>query len=81
MNKIDTFIKRMAKIDIKIELFGNYPWVYIDTINGIRVTERFEGNHGFTVAYLGLYEDTRFTDITEIFNLIRKYRYMSMACE
>lgn len=74
MNKLDVFIKRMQKINVNIELFGNYPWIYIDTINGKKVTEKFEGNHGFTIAFTPISsEELKFTDIGEIFKLIRKY--------
>lgn len=74
-DKIVTFINRMKKIGIEVTLFGNYPWIYIDTINGKKVTERFEGNHGFTIAFLPARKDREldFTDIGEIFKLLRKY--------
>ena len=75
MEKLDIFITRLHKIGIDVKLFGNYPWIYIDSINGKRVTELFEGNHGFTIAFLPIRNDQelQFTDITEIFHLIRKY--------
>jgi hypothetical protein len=65
----------MNRIGIDIELFSNIPWIYINSINGKRVTETFEANHGFTVAFLPVRVDKEieFTDITEIFKLIRKY--------
>jgi len=71
--KIDTFIKRMAKLGIDIKLVGNYPWIYIDSINGVKVTEKFRGNHGFTLAFLPIRynQEIEFTDISEIFKLIR----------
>jgi hypothetical protein len=74
-NILTPFIERLKKIGIEVELVGNYPWIYIDKINGKRVTERFEGNHGFTIAFLPVRNDQEmeFTDITEIFKLIRKY--------
>lgn len=74
--KLNTFITRMDKIGINIELFGNYPWIYIDKINGKKVTEKFQGNHGFTIAFTPIKpgKDIEFTDIKEIFNLIRKYK-------
>jgi hypothetical protein len=74
-NILTPFIERLKKIGIEVELVGNYPWIYIDKINGKRVTERFEGNHGFTIAFLPVRNDQemKFTDITEIFKLIRKY--------
>jgi hypothetical protein len=74
-NILTPFIERLKKIGIEVELIGNYPWIYIDKINGKRVTERFEGNHGFTIAFLPVRNDQEmeFTDIAEIFKLIRKY--------
>lgn len=79
MEKLTTFINRMKKLNIEIELIGNYPWIYIDKINGKRVTEQFLGNHGFTIMFtpIKLGQEHQFTDITEIFNLIRKY----ISCE
>lgn len=73
--KLSVFVVRMKKLNINIDLIGNYPWIYIDKINGKKVTERFEGNHGFTVAFLPVRVDQelRFTDIGEIFRLLRKY--------
>jgi hypothetical protein len=74
-DKLTSFINRMNRIGIDIELFSNIPWVYINSINGKRVTETFEANHGFTIAFLPVRVDQElaFTDITEIFKLIRKY--------
>lgn len=74
MKKIDIFIKRLNKIGIKIEIFCNYPWIYLDTINGKKVTEKYEAEHGFTIAFLPLKDkELEFTNISEIFKLIRKY--------
>ena len=75
-DKIKVFVERLKKIGIEVKLQGNFPWVYIDEICGIKVKERFEGNHGFTLIFLPVRNDSppsEFTDITEIFKLIRKY--------
>jgi len=75
-DKITRFVERLKKIGIDVKLSGNFPWVYIDEICGKRVTEKFEGNHGFTLIFLPGRNDSppsEFTDITEIFKLIRKY--------
>jgi hypothetical protein len=75
-DKITRFVERLKKIGIEIKLQGNFPWVYIDEICGKRVTETFEGNHGFTFIFLPGRNDSpvsEFTDIKEIFKLIRKY--------
>jgi hypothetical protein len=75
-DKITRFVERLKKIGIEVKLSGNYPWVYIDEICGIRVKEKFAGNHGFTIIFLPVRNDTPpsdFTDIKETFKLIRKY--------
>ena len=75
MKKLETFINRMKKLNINVELMGNYPWIYIDKINNKKVTEKFQGNHGFTIAFhpIKVGQELQFTDIKEIFILIRKY--------
>jgi hypothetical protein len=74
-DKITVFVDRMNRIGIDVKLAGNFPWIYINSINGKRVTETFQANHGFTIAFLPVRNDKEieFTDITETFKLIRKY--------
>jgi len=72
MNNLLTFKKRMLKIGINIELTANVPWIYIDSINGKRVKEQFLAEHGFTIMFMN--SKYEFTDISEIFKLIRKYK-------
>lgn len=73
MNKINIFVKRLEKIGIKVELFGNYPWIYLDSVNGIKVKSKFQADHGFTIAFypIRIGEDYVFTDIKRIFLEIR----------
>jgi hypothetical protein len=76
-DKIKVFVERLKKIGIDVKLSGNYPWVYITEICGKRVTEKFDGNHGFTIIFLPVRNDSppsEFTNIKEIFKLIRKYK-------
>lgn len=76
INQLDIFVNRLKKLGIDVKLGANLPWIYIDYINGKRVTEKFRGNHGFTVAFLKIRpgeQGVNFTDIREIFKLIRKY--------
>ncbi len=72
MDKLTTFIRRLKKIGIEVELFGNYPWIYLDSVNGNKITEKLYSEHGFTVAFMNA--GIQFTDLTEIFKLIRKYK-------
>ena len=47
---------RLKKINIEIELSGNFPWIYLRSVNNNRVTERYLGNHGFTIMFLPIRE-------------------------
>jgi hypothetical protein len=73
---IDTFVNRLKRIGIELKLGGNWPWLYIDEINGKRVTEQHAGNHGFTLAFrpIRIDQKPKFTDIEKIFELLRKYK-------
>lgn len=67
---------RLKKIGIKVQFGGNYPWIYLDYINDVRVTEKTpDSNHGFNIAWLPVRADRpfRFTNTSEMFKLIRKY--------
>ena len=76
MQKLDIFVKRLAKLNIHVCLLGNYPWIYLDRVNGKKVTERFQAEHGFTIAFTPIKpgRELQFTDIKEIFKIIRKYK-------
>jgi hypothetical protein len=76
-NVVNRLVPRLRKIGINVELFGNYPWIYLDKVNGNKVKREdfFEGNHGFTIAFLPLKgEKMELTDIKEVFKIIRKYK-------
>jgi hypothetical protein len=72
MEKLDIFVKRLNKINIQVQLIGNFPWIYLDKVNGNKVKEKFMGNHGFTIGFAN--KSFSFTDIKYIFEIIRKYK-------
>lgn len=76
--KLDVFMDRMNKLGIEIKLSGNVPWIQLTHINGNRIKEEdyFHGNHGFTIGWypIRIGDSFKFTDISEIFKIIRKYR-------
>jgi hypothetical protein len=76
MEKLDIFVNRLKKINIDIKLSSNFPWIYIDYINDKKITEKFKSEHGFTIAFYPIRENQElvFTDLKEIFKLIKKYR-------
>jgi hypothetical protein len=71
-DKLTIFIERLAKIGIKIELAGNYPWIYLKSVNGNTIKETYLANHGWTIGFLN--KEFKFTELKEIFNIIRKYK-------
>lgn len=75
-NVINRLVPRLKKIGIQIEMFGNYPWIYLDKVNGNKVKEKFCADHGFTIAFLPVRagEKMMLTDIREVFKIIRKYK-------
>lgn len=77
MDKLTAFIYRTRKLGVDILLEGNFPWIYIVYINGKKVTEKFQSNHGFCIAYLPIRknQDINFTDLSKVFKLIRKYTH------
>lgn len=77
-NVINRLVPRLKKIGIEVQLFGNYPWIYLDSINGNRIKKKdyYLGNHGFTIAFYPNNEGKamQLNDIKKTFEIIRKYR-------
>ena len=67
---------RLLKIGITIEMISNYPWIYLDKVNGNTVKEKYFANHGFTIGFnpAKLGDVFSYTDLTQIFRIIRKYK-------
>lgn len=77
-NVLTILALRLEKIGINIELSGNYPWIYLDKVNGNEIEEEdyYFGNYGFTIAFLPskLGKRMEITDISKTFEIIRKYK-------
>ena len=77
MNVLERLTTRLKKIGIEIELVGNYPWIYLEKVNGNGIKEEdfYYANHGFTIAFLPfqLDEKMEILDIKKTFDIIRKY--------
>jgi len=74
MYKIVKFLKRLDKIGIDAEISINYPWIYLDYINGKKVTDKYLSSYKFTLAVLPISRNGKiaFVDTEKIFGLIRK---------
>ena len=77
MTELNRLILRLKKIGIEIELAGNYPWIYLEKVNGNRIQKEdyYFANHGFTIAFspTKLGEKLEILDIKKTFEIIRKY--------
>jgi len=71
MDNIAIFKTRLRRLGIEVEFFSNYPWIYLEKVNGIRVNERYHANHGFT-AFWYTKDGPEISDIGEVFKVIRK---------
>jgi len=75
-NPLPIFIRRLKKIGITIETFGNYPWIYLGTVNGKPIKEKFRAEHGFTAFFLATKNSqnyiTKFTDRRKVFKKVRE---------
>lgn len=69
-------MKRMNSIGIKLECSSNYPWIYLDSVNGMRVTEKRFSEHKFT---LGIETDGKMfhENLKDVFVLLRKYKNLT----
>ena len=76
MNNLIKLTNRLKKININVEFFGNYPWIYLDKVNGNKVKETYLSDHGFTVTFLPTKEQHQFDFVStkEMFKIIRKYK-------
>lgn len=73
-NKLDIFIKRLQKIGIQLELIGNFPWVYLDKVNGVKITKRYYSKYGYTIMFvpIKLGQEHKFLDGKDMFDVIRQ---------
>jgi hypothetical protein len=73
-NNIELLINRLKKLNIELEFFANYPWIYLDKVNGKKVKERYMGNHGFTAFWLTNNKQNPYqiTDTKIVFKKIRE---------
>lgn len=71
---IQTFVRRMNKLGYKLQLVFNFPWIYLESINGKGVFEKQFSEHGWTIALYPLQkEGVNFINLSQTIKLIRKY--------
>lgn len=74
MNVLEVLKRRLSKIGIEVTYEANYPWIYLYTVNGKRVTDNFYSYHGFTIAFLPLKGvEMKISDIKQTFIPYREH--------
>lgn len=75
MTAIEQFVSRLSRIGVRVELASNYPWVYLRSVNGKPVHEKFMAEHGFTAFFQPISVQSkfvRFSDRRTVFKKIRE---------
>lgn len=70
LDPIKRLSSRLLKLNITLEFSGNLPWIYLDSVNGVRVKEKFRSDHHFT-AFMMSCSVCKWTDRRKVFNKIR----------
>lgn len=68
MDELLKLMRRLNSLGIELTLGCNYPWIYLESVNGKAVEGAFYGNHGFTVAFR---TEKKLTDRRAVFKKIR----------
>lgn len=76
LNFIESLVNKLKRINVDVTFMGNYPWIYLDEVNGKKVKGNFHANHGFTAFFLRMKPDDpikyHWTDIRTVFKKIRE---------
>lgn len=75
-NKLGIFRDRLKKVGVEIELVSNFPWVYLERVNGHPIKEKNLSDHGYQIATYSWKDkdDFNLTVNRKTFDLIRKYK-------
>lgn len=51
ISALERVTDRLKLIGINVEFASNYPWVYLYSVNGVKVNEKKNARHGYCVTY------------------------------
>jgi hypothetical protein len=75
-NLLESFVHKLKRIGIEVELIGNAPWIYLRSVNGKPVQGKYLGNHGFTAFFMATKMNDpvpfHFSDSSIVFDKIRE---------
>lgn len=75
-NVLDRLVRRLKLIGIDVTMTSNFPWIYLDTVNGKKITEKFFAKHGFTISFYPIRtgQEMKLFCSSKLFKIIRKYK-------
>jgi len=71
-NDITKLIHRLDKIGIHLKINSQLPFIYLSSVNGNIVTEKYQSENGWVIGFLRSQFDL-INDDRKLFKLIRKY--------
>ena len=74
-NPISVLTKRLSKLNITVEFTSNIPWIYLNKVNGNKITTKLDSDYGFTAFWYPIKTDgeIKINNITKLFKEIRKH--------
>ena len=70
---IQRFTTRLANIGINVEIVSNVPFIYLRSVNGVAITEKYQSEHGFCSFMIDTKTKTpMFTNRKKVFEKVRE---------
>ena len=69
-NDLIRLVERCAILGIQLEFMANYPWIYLEKVNGKPVQGTYRSDYGFT-AFFHTKEHLKFSNRRMVFQKIR----------
>ena len=73
MKELDIFYNRLKRIGIRIEVDFNLPWIYLLSVNGHVFKDKNGSEYGFCLAYFTANGVLKYSDLGDVFKMLRKY--------
>jgi hypothetical protein len=73
LSELNKLYRRLEKLNIYINLAINFPWVYLTSVNGHVVKEKYKSEHGFVISMIpnDVCSVAQITNISATFDVIR----------
>lgn len=72
MKDVERFTRRLHRKGVSVTFISNYPWIYLNTVNGAKIRGTYMGDHGFTAFFNNKNGGETITDISTVFKKIKE---------